>query len=229
MRKTKKFKQIQENYNLNKTFLIEDAVEIVKKLSTSKFDESIDISVQLGIDAKKTDQLVRGVLSLPKGSEKKIRIAVFATGDDIELAKKAGADVVGGDDLIEEIKSGKIDFEKCISTPDMMPKVGALGQVLGPKGLMPNPKLGTVTKKIDDAIKNIKSGQIEFKTDKSGIVHASIGKSSFSVEDIVKNIKYFYQELSKTKPSTSKGIFLKKMYLNSTMGPGLKIDMNSVT
>ena len=229
MRKTKKFKQIQENYNLNKTFLIEDAVEIVKKLSTSKFDESIDISVQLGIDAKKTDQLVRGVLSLPKGSEKKIRIAVFATGDDIELAKKAGADVVGGEDLIEEIKSGKIDFEKCISTPDMMPKVGALGQVLGPKGLMPNPKLGTVTKKIDEAIKNIKSGQIEFKTDKSGIVHASIGKSSFSVEDIVKNIKYFYQELSKTKPSTSKGIFLKKMYLNSTMGPGLKIDMNSVT
>ena len=166
---------------------------------------------------------------MPKGSEKKIRIAVFATGDDIELAKKAGADVVGGEDLIEEIKSGKIDFEKCISTPDMMPKVGALGQVLGPKGLMPNPKLGTVTKKIDDAIKNIKSGQIEFKTDKSGIVHASIGKSSFSVEDIVKNIKYFYQELSKTKPSTSKGIFLKKMYLNSTMGPGLKIDMNSVT
>ena len=229
MRKTKKFKQIQENYNLNKTFLIEDAVEIVKKLSTSKFDESIDISVQLGIDAKKTDQLVRGVLSLPKGSEKKIRIAVFATGDDIELAKKAGADVVGGEDLIEEIKSGKIDFEKCISTPDMMSKVGVLGQILGPKGLMPNPKLGTVTKKIDEAIKNIKSGQIEFKTDKSGIVHASIGKSSFSVEDIVKNIKYFYQELSKTKPSTSKGIFLKKMYLNSTMGPGLKIDMNSVT
>ena len=228
MKKTKKTKQIEKDYDLNKNFSLNEAVEIAKKLTSKKFDESIDVSIQLGIDAKKTDQLVRGILSLPKGVEKKVIIAVFASGDDVDLAKKAGADIIGSDDLITDVKSGKINFDKCISTPEMMAKVGSLGQILGPKGLMPNPKLGTVTKDIVESVKNIKSGQIEFKTDKSGIVHASIGKSSFSVEDIVKNIKYFYQELSKTKPSTSKGIFFKKMYINSTMGPGLKVDISSV-
>ena len=177
---------------------------------------------------KKTDQLVRGVLSLPRGVEKKIKIAVFASGDDLEKAKSAEPDLVGSDELVEQVKSGKIEFDKCISTPEMMAKVGTLGQILGPKGLMPNPKLGTVTKNIVEAIKNIKSGQIEYKTDKSGIVHASIGKSSFKEEELMKNIKFFYQELNKAKPSTSKGVFVKRMFISSTMGPGLKVDLSSV-
>ena len=225
---TKKRKDITDNYDLGKIFSIDEAIEISKKLCSSKFDESLDISVQLGIDAKKTDQLVRGVLSLPKGAGKKVRVAVFASGEEVEIAKKAGADLVGSDDLVENVKKGKIDFDKCIATPEMMAKVGSIGQILGPKGLMPNPKLGTVTKNTAQAIKNIKSGQIEFKTDKAGIVHASIGKASFNSDDVIKNVKFFYQELNKTKPSTSKGVFIKKMSLSSTMGPGLKVDLNSV-
>ena len=225
---SKKIKKIQSEVDLTKSYKLTEALELSKKFSTSKFDESIDLSIVLGIDAKKTDQLVRGVLSLPKGVEKKIKIAVFASGDDVDKAKSAGADLVGSDELVEQVKSGKIDFDKCISTPEMMAKVGTLGQILGPKGLMPNPKLGTVTKNIVEAIKNIKSGQIEYKTDKSGIVHASIGKSSFKEEELMKNIKFFYQELNKAKPSTSKGVFVKRMFISSTMGPGLKVDLSSV-
>ena len=228
MRLTKKQKSINSDIKPGHLFKIKDALEVLKKHTSKKFNESVDISVSLGIDAKKSDQQVRGVLSLPKMPEKKIRIAVFAEGDDAEKAKKNGADVVGSDDLVELIKKGDIKFDKCISTPELMAKVSAVGQILGPKGMMPNPKLGTVTKNIEEAIKTIKAGQIEFKTDKAGIVHASVGKASFTDADLEKNISFFFTELQKKKPTSSKGIFIKKLYINSTMGPGLQVDLTSV-
>jgi len=228
MRFTKKQKSINSDIKPGHLFKLKDALEVLKKHSSKKFDESVDLSVSLGIDAKKSDQQVRGVLSLPKMPEKKIRIAVFAEGDDAEKAKKNGADVVGSDDLVELIKKGDIKFDKCISTPELMAKVSAVGQILGPKGMMPNPKLGTVTKNIEEAIKTIKAGQIEFKTDKAGIVHASVGKASFTDADLEKNISFFFTELQKKKPTSSKGIFIKKFYINSTMGPGLQVDLTSV-
>lgn len=228
MRFTKKQKSINSDIKPGHLFKLKDALEVLKKHTSKKFDESVDLSVSLGIDAKKSDQQVRGVLSLPKMPEKKIRIAVFAEGDDAEKAKKNGADVVGSDDLVELIKKGDIKFDKCISTPELMAKVSAVGQILGPKGMMPNPKLGTVTKNIEEAIKTIKAGQIEFKTDKAGIVHASVGKASFTDADLEKNISFFFTELQKKKPTSSKGIFIKKFYINSTLGPGLQVDLTSV-
>ena len=228
MRFTKKQISINSDIKPGHLFKLKDALEVLKKHSSKKFDESVDLSVSLGIDAKKSDQQVRGVLSLPKMPEKKIRIAVFAEGDDAEKAKKNGADVVGSDDLVELIKKGDIKFDKCISTPELMTKVSAVGQILGPKGMMPNPKLGTVTKNIEEAIKTIKAGQIEFKTDKAGIVHASVGKASFTDADLEKNISFFFTELQKKKPTSSKGIFIKKFFINSTMGPGLQVDLTSV-
>ena len=228
MRFTKKQKSINSDIKPGHLFKLKDALEVLKKHTSKKFDESVDLSVSLGIDAKKSDQQVRVVLSLPKMPEKKIRIAVFAEGDDAEKAKKNGADVVGSDDLVELIKKGDIKFDKCISTPELMAKVSAVGQILGPKGMMPNPKLGTVTKNIEEAIKTIKAGQIEFKTDKAGIVHASVGKASFTDADLEKNISFFFTELQKKKPTSSKGIFIKKFYINSTMGPGLQVDLTSV-
>ena len=228
MRFTKKQKSINGDIKPGHIFKLKDAIEVLKKHTSKKFDESVDLSVSLGIDAKKSDQQVRGVLSLPKMPEKKIRIAVFAEGDDAEKAKKNGADVVGSDDLVELIKKGDIKFDKCISTPELMAKVSVVGQILGPKGMMPNPKLGTVTKNIEEAIKTIKAGQIEFKTDKAGIVHASVGKASFTDADLEKNISFFFTELQKKKPTSSKGIFIKKFYINSTMGPGLQVDLTSV-
>ena len=228
MRFTKKQKSINSDIKPGHIFKLKDAIEVLKKHTSKKFDESVDLSILLGIDAKKSDQQVRGVLSLPKMPEKKIRIAVFAEGDDAEKAKKNGADVVGSDDLVELIKKGDIKFDKCISTPELMAKVSVVGQILGPKGMMPNPKLGTVTKNIEEAIKTIKAGQIEFKTDKAGIVHASVGKASFTDADLEKNISFFFTELQKKKPTSSKGIFIKKFYINSTMGPGLQVDLTSV-
>ena len=228
MRFTKKQKSINSDIKPGHIFKLKDAIEVLKKHTSKKFDESVDLSILLGIDAKKSDQQVRGVLSLPKMPEKKIRIAVFAEGDDAEKAKKNGADVVGSDDLVELIKKGDIKFDKCISTPELMAKVSSVGQILGPKGMMPNPKLGTVTKNIEEAIKTIKAGQIEFKTDKAGIVHASVGKASFTDADLEKNISFFFTELQKKKPTSSKGIFIKKFYINSTMGPGLQVDLTSV-
>ena len=224
--KKKKFivKEIGEHNVMN----INEAISLAKKFTSKKFDESVDVSVVLGIDAKKSDQQIRGVLSLPKMPEKKIKIAVFADGNDQDTAKKAGADIIGADDLIENIKGGQIDFDKCISTPQMMIKVSAIGQILGPKGLMPNPKLGTVTNNIEEAVKKVKAGQIEFKTDKAGIVHITVGKVSFSDEELKKNLIFFYNELKKKKPDTSKGIFIKKIFINTTMGPGLQVDPTSV-
>jgi len=207
MRFTKKQKSINSDIKPGHLFKLKDALEVLKKHSSKKFDESVDLSVSLGIDAKKSDQQVRGVLSLPKMPEKKIRIAVFAEGDDAEKAKKNGADVVGSDDLVELIKKGDIKFDKCISTPELMAKVSVVGQILGPKGMMPNPKLGTVTKNIEEAIKTIKAGQIEFKTDKAGIVHASVGKASFTDADLEKNISFFFYWTTKEKANILKRNF----------------------
>ncbi len=228
MKKSKKQKLINEEIKEKAIYKLEEAVEISKKFASTKFDESLDLSIILGIDAKKSDQQIRGVTSLPKMPKKKIRIAVFADGDDAEKAKTAGAEIVGGDDLIDMIKKGEMNFDKCISTPKMMVKVSSLGQILGPKGLMPNPKLGTVTNDVVDAIKNVKLGQVEYKTDKAGIIHVSVGKISFSADELKKNIEYLIQEIKKKKPETSKGIFIKKFFINSTMGPGLQVDPTSV-
>ena len=225
---SKKRKQIKEEITEKTIHKLEEAVAISKKFASKKFDESLDISIILGIDAKKSDQQIRGVTSLPKMPKKNIRIAVFADGDDVEKAKTAGAEIVGGDDLIDKIKKGEMNFDKCISTPKMMVKVSSLGQILGPKGLMPNPKLGTVTNDVVDVIKNIKLGQVEYKTDKAGIIHASVGKISFSADELKKNIEFLLQEIKKKKPETSKGIFIKKFFINSTMGPGLQVDPTSV-
>ena len=228
MKNSKKQKLIKEKIKEKTIHKLEEAVDISKKFASKKFDESLDISIILGIDAKKSDQQIRGVTSLPKMPKKNIKIAVFADGEDIEKAKKAGAEIVGGDDLIDKIKKGELNFDKCISTPKMMVKVSSLGQILGPKGLMPNPKLGTVTNDVANAIKNVKLGQVEYKTDKAGIVHASVGKISFSADELKKNIEFLLQEIKKKKPETSKGIFIKKFFINSTMGPGLQVDPTSV-
>ena len=225
---SKKSRKIQKETKLHEIFQLTKAIETLKIYASKKFDESVDITVRLGIDAKKTDQLVRGVISLPFGIAKKVKIAVFASGDDIDKAQSSGADIVGGEDLVDEVKNGKINFDKCIATPEMMSKVGSLGQILGPKGLMPNPKLGTVTKNVEDAIKNVRAGQLEYKTDKGGNVHASVGKCSLTNDKIIENIKFFYKELNKAKPTSSKGTFIKSIYLSTTMGPGLQVEVSSV-
>ena len=200
MQNSKKQKLIKEEIKEKTIHKLEEAVDISKKFASKKFDESLDISIILGIDAKKSDQQIRGVTSLPKMPKKNIKIAVFAEGEDIEKAKTAGAEIVGGDDLIDTIKKGELNFDKCISTPKMMVKVSSLGQILGPKGLMPNPKLGTVTNDVVNAIKNVKLGQVEYKTDKAGIIHASVGKLSFSTDELKKNIEFLLQEIKKKKP-----------------------------
>jgi len=228
MLKSKKQKNISKDVNKNKNYKIDDAIDITKKFSSKNFDESIDIAIRLGIDPKKSDQLIRGAISLPKGIAKEVKVAVFASGTDLDKAKLSGADIYGEEELIEKVKSGTVSFDKCISTPDMMAKVGALGQILGPKGLMPNPKLGTVTKDIEETVKKLKAGQTEYKTEKGGIVHVCVGKSSFSSQDIVNNVKFLYKELNKVKPSTSKGTFIKNISMSSTMGPGLKVDLTSI-
>ncbi len=203
---------------------LDDALTIIQKSSNSKFDETIDISLNLNIDPSQSDQSVRGMINLPNGIGKDIRVAVFAKGEKIDEAKSAGADIVGSEELIEEISSGKIDFDRCISTPEMMPTVGKLGQVLGPKGLMPNPKLGTVTNDVKSAVELAKSGSVEFRAEKSGIVHAGIGKVSFSKDALHQNILEFVNAVKKEKPNTAKGSFLKKVSLSSSMGVGLNID-----
>lgn len=228
MKNTKKSKEIQKELEGKDLFKFDEALSITKKFASKKFDENLDISVVLGIDAKKSDQQIRGVISLPKMPKKDVKVAVFADGDDIKKAQDAGADIVGAEELIDRVKQGELNFDKCISTPKMMVKVSSLGQILGPKGLMPNPKLGTVTNDIKEGVKNIKSGQIEFKTDKAGIVHVPIGKVSFTDDEIKKNLLFFMDELKKRKPENSKGIFIKKFFINSTMGPGLQVDSTSV-
>ncbi len=212
----------------NKSYDVLDALGIVKGAAKAKFDESIDVAVNLGIDAKKSDQSVRGSVVLPAGTGTNVRVAVFTQGDKVAAAKAAGADIVGMEDLAEQIKAGKIDFDVAIASPDAMRVVGTLGQILGPRGLMPNPKVGTVTADVATAVKNAKAGQVQYRADKSGIVQCSIGRASFSPEKLSENLSALIEALNKSKPSASKGIYLRKVSLSSTMGPGVRVDVTTL-
>ena len=224
---SKRIKKINEAVDPSKFYVLSDALTLAKQNSTAKFDESIDIAVNLGIDAKKSDQLVRGAVVLPKGTGKTVRVAVFAQADKAEEAKEAGADIVGFEDLAEQVKAGSMDFDVVIATPDAMRVVGQLGQILGPRGLMPNPKVGTVTPNVAEAVKNAKGGQVQFRTDKAGIIHCTIGRASFAEDDLAENFKALIDALNKHKPSGSKGVYLRRVAVSSTMGPGLKLDQSA--
>jgi len=226
--KGKRFKKVAETVDRNACYGVADAIKLVKGGATTKFDETVEIALNLGVDPKHADQMVRGVVSLPHGTGKSLRVAVFAKGDKAKEAEDAGADVVGSDDLADKIKKGEIDFDRCIATPDMMAVVGQLGKVLGPKGLMPNPKLGTVTPDVAEAVASAKAGQIEFRVEKAGIIHAGIGKASFSAEALAENISTFVGAITKAKPSGAKGTYLKRVTISSTMGPGVKLDVGSL-
>ena len=222
---SKKAKKLAGSIDREKLHGVDEAISIVKANATSKFDETIEVAIALGVDPRHADQMVRGVVTLPKGTGKTVRVGVFARGDKAEEAKAAGADVVGAEDLLEICQSGKIEFERCIATPDMMGLVGRLGKVLGPKGLMPNPKLGTVTPNVGEAVKAAKGGQIEYRVEKAGIIHAGIGKASFAAEDLRTNFDALVDAVVKAKPSGAKGKYLKKAALSSSMGPGIKLDV----
>ena len=225
---TKRQKAQQNKIDRNKNYAVGDALKLAKELATAKFDESIDVAVSLGIDARKSDQLVRGSVVLPAGTGKTVRVAVFAQGDKAEAAKAAGADIVGFEDLAADIKAGNINFDVVVATPDSMRVVGQLGQILGPRGLMPNPKVGTVTKDVAGAVKNSKAGQVQYRTDKGGIVHSTIGRASFAPEQLEQNLKALVDALVKAKPAASKGQYLKKIAVSSTMGPGVRVDATSL-
>src|SRR5687767_9342900 len=225
---TKREKAWKEKVVPGKTYPIDDALKLVKEFATAKFNETVDASVNLGIDASKSDQQVRGSTVMPHGTGKTVRVAVFTSGKNQELAKAAGADIVGLEDLAAQVKAGEINFDRVIASPDAMRVVGQLGQILGPRGLMPNPKVGTVTPDVATAVKNAKAGQVTYRVDKAGIVHATIGKASFEVNALKENLKALIQDLQKHKPSTSKGIYLKKITVSSTMGPGVVVDQASL-
>ena len=221
----KRLKQAYSAIDRNALYKLDDAVRIIKSSAKAKFDETIEVSMNLGIDPRHADQNVRGVVQLPHGTGKTLRVAVFAKGDKAKLAQEAGADLVGAEDLAEKVQGGTIDFDRCIATPDMMALVGRLGKVLGPRGLMPNPKLGTVTNDVVEAVKAAKGGQVEFRAEKAGIVHAGVGKASFAEPALAENIKAFVGAINRAKPSGAKGTYIKKVSLSSTMGPGLKLDI----
>jgi len=222
--RSKRYIEISKKIDTDKVYTLDEGIELIKDSSNLKFDETVDIAVNLNIDPTFSDQNVRGVINLPSGIGKDLRVAVFAKGDKAKEAEESGADIVGSEDLAEKISSGDINFERCIATPDMMPLVGRLGKVLGPKGLMPNPKIGTVTNDIADAVKAAKAGSVEYRNDKSGIIHAGVGKVSFSKEDLNANVIEFVKAVKKDKPNAAKGVFIKKVSLSSTMGAGLRID-----
>jgi large subunit ribosomal protein L1 len=206
---------------------VEEAVTLIKKNAKAKFDETVDISINLGVDPRHADQMVRGTVSLPNGTGKTVRVGVFARGAKADEATAAGADVVGAEDLMETVQSGKIEFDRCIATPDMMPILGRLGKVLGPRNLMPNPKVGTVTMDIEAAVKNAKGGEVQFRVEKAGVVHAGVGKASFGEKELVQNIQAFIDAVSKAKPSGTKGAYMKKIAVSSTMGPGVSLDLGA--
>jgi large subunit ribosomal protein L1 len=226
---SKRVEALRAKVDRTKVYPVDEALALVKETATAKFDESVDAVVNLGIDARKSDQLVRGALVLPHGTGKTSRIAVFAQGANADAAKAAGADIVGFEDLAEQIKGGMMDFDVVIATPDAMRIVGQLGQILGPRGLMPNPKVGTVTPNVAEAVKNAKAGQVQYRTDKGGIVHCTIGRASFGVDALKGNLLALVEALNKSKPASSKGVYLKKMSVSSTMGVGVRIDQASLT
>ena len=225
---SKRFKKAQDGVDAVKSYTVEDAVKMVKARATAKFDETIELAINLGVDPRHADQMVRGVVSLPSGTGRNLRVAVFAKGAKAEEAKKAGADIVGAEDLFEIVNKGEINFDRCIATQDMMGLVGRLGKVLGPRGMMPNPKVGTVTMDVTNAIKDAKGGAVEFRVEKAGIVQAGVGKASFTEDAIVQNVRAFVDSVMKARPSGTKGTYMKKISLSSTMGPGVKIALSSV-
>ena len=226
---SKRLKALRTEVDRNKTYPVANALELVKKTATAKFDESVDVAINLGIDAKKSDQSVRGSVVLPRGIGKTVRVAVFTQGANVEAAKAAGADVVGFDDLAEKIKGGFMDFDVVIASPDAMRVVGPLGQILGPRGLMPNPKVGTVSANVAEAVKNAKAGQVQYRADKAGIVQCTIGRASFPVDALQENLQSLIAALNKAKPASSKGIYLRKISVSSTMGVGVRVDQASLT
>ncbi len=225
---SKRSKKNSDGVDPTKSYTVEEAVKLVKARATAKFDETIELSINLGVDPRHADQMVRGVSSLPNGTGRKLRVAVFAKGPKAEEAKKAGADIVGAEDLAEQVNKGEINFDRCIATPDMMGIVGRLGKVLGPRNLMPNPKVGTVTMDVTNAIKDAKGGAVEFRVEKAGIVQAGVGKASFTEAAIVQNVKSFVDSVMKARPQGAKGVYMKKISLSSTMGPGVKVALGSV-
>jgi large subunit ribosomal protein L1 len=225
----KKGEAANEKVEKGKEYLLEEAISKVKELSHTKFDETVDLALNLGVDPRKSDQMVRGTVVLPHGTGKTLRVLVFAKGEKEKEARDAGADFVGADDMVEKITKGWLDFDKVVATPDIMGVVGKLGKVLGPRGLMPNPKLGTVTFDVAKAVKDIKAGKVEYKTEKAGVVHVPIGKVSFDAQKLQENAKAIVESVNKSKPSTSKGKYLKGLYISSTMGPSIKVDVSSVT
>ena len=225
---TKRRKAMQGKIDRSKNYAVTEALKLAKEFANAKFDESVDVAVALGIDARKSDQLVRGSVVLPAGTGKSVRVAVFAQGDKAEAAKAAGADIVGLDDLAAEVKAGNLNFDVVIATPDTMRVVGQLGQILGPRGLMPNPKVGTVTADVAGAVKNAKAGQVQYRTDKGGIVHSTIGRDSFEVGQLEQNLKALVDALIKAKPAAAKGQYLKKIAVSSTMGPGVRVDATTL-
>ncbi len=226
---SKRRKDMADKLEPGKHFPVEDAVKALKGCASAKFDETVEVSMNLGIDPRHADQQVRGVVQLPHGTGKTVRVAVFAKGDKAEEAKAAGADIVGAEDLAERIQGGEMDFDRCVATPDMMAVVGRLGKVLGPRGLMPNPKLGTVTPDVETAVKAAKGGEVTFRAEKAGVIHAGIGKASFSEEQLSENLRAFVKAISTAKPSGAKGTYIKKVSVSSTMGPGVTVDIGSAT
>ncbi len=225
----KRLRAAHEAFAGKENLSVEDAVTLIKGNSNAKFDETVEVAMNLGVDPRHADQMVRGVVNLPNGTGKTVRVAVFARGPKADEAKEAGADIVGAEDLMESIQSGKIDFDRCIATPDMMPLVGRLGKILGPRNLMPNPKVGTVTMDVAQAVNSAKGGQVQFKVEKAGVIHAGVGKVSFDAEKLAENIRAFVDAVAKAKPTGAKGAYLRKVSLSSTMGPGVSVDLASAT
>lgn len=225
---SKRLAELRKNVDSNKLYSIDEALALVKAAATAKFDESVDVAVNLGVDPRKSDQVVRGSVVLPRGTGKSVRVAVFAQGANAEAAKAAGAELVGFEDLAEQIKGGMMDFDVVIASPDAMRVVGQLGQVLGPRGLMPNPKVGTVTPNVAEAVKNAKAGQVQYRTDKAGIIHATIGRASFEADALKENLQALIDALQKAKPASSKGLYMRKVAVSSTMGVGVRVDLLSV-